>query len=158
MDCKLTIKQQKFCDHYLKTGNATEAYKVAGYKPKNDNVAGVQSCLLLRNPKIHNYIEGINKKTEDETVMSVLELMQMWSSIARDPEVDYKHRLKASEHAAKAKGMFLDKVQVSGDPDKPLNIETKEITLKEMLKNEPPKNRRNIINSLINTIEQAEAD
>ena len=48
----LTPKQKEFVELYLGGMNATEAYKLAGYKVKNDNVAGPESSKLLRNPKI----------------------------------------------------------------------------------------------------------
>ena len=36
----LTTKQKRFVEYYLGNGeNATKAYKQAGYKAKNDNVA-----------------------------------------------------------------------------------------------------------------------
>jgi len=52
----LTPKQKEFVDLYLGGMNATEAYKLAGYQVKNDNVAGPESSKLLRNPKISQEI------------------------------------------------------------------------------------------------------
>ena len=52
----LTPRQREFVELYLGGMNATEAYKLAGYKVKNDNVAGPESSKLLRNPKISQEI------------------------------------------------------------------------------------------------------
>jgi len=53
----VTDRQQAFIDEYLIDMNATQAYKRAGYKCKNDKVAEVSSCQLLRNPIISRAIE-----------------------------------------------------------------------------------------------------
>ena len=53
----LTQKQQTFINIYLGNGeNATEAYKQAGYRVKNDNVAAPEASKLLRNPKVSQEI------------------------------------------------------------------------------------------------------
>ena len=49
----LTTKQNRLVEYYLGNGeNATKAYKQAGYKAKNDNVAAPEASKLLQNPKI----------------------------------------------------------------------------------------------------------
>lgn len=53
----LTPKQKLFADEYLKDLNGTAAYKRAGYKAKNDNVAAVEATKLLSNPKIAKYVQ-----------------------------------------------------------------------------------------------------
>ena len=53
----LTTKQKRFVEYYLGNGeNATKAYKQAGYKAKNDNVAAPEASKLLQNPKISQAI------------------------------------------------------------------------------------------------------
>ena len=53
----LTQKQHTFINAYLGNGeNATEAYKQAGYRVKNDNVAAPEASKLLRNPKVSQEI------------------------------------------------------------------------------------------------------
>jgi len=50
---ELNDRQTSFIDAYLSNGNnATQAYKDAGYKFKNDTVAGTSGHNLLKNPKI----------------------------------------------------------------------------------------------------------
>ena len=48
----LNIKQEAFCLHYAKTGNATESYKIAGYSAKTDNAIYANSNRLLKNDKV----------------------------------------------------------------------------------------------------------
>ncbi|MBS5226289.1 MAG: terminase small subunit, partial [Parasutterella sp.] len=50
---RLTPKQAAFVSEYLKNGgNATEAYKKAGYNVTTDNSAAVNAARLLRTSKI----------------------------------------------------------------------------------------------------------
>ena len=47
-DEKLTPKQRRFCEEYLKSGNATEAAKKAGYKEMVlDTIIPLQSAIHL---------------------------------------------------------------------------------------------------------------
>lgn len=48
----LTPKERLFVSEWLIDKNATRAYRAAGYKAKNDNVAAVRSHHLLRDSKI----------------------------------------------------------------------------------------------------------
>ncbi|MGD9825772.1 terminase small subunit [Desulfobacter sp.] len=55
---KLTENRIKFCEEWLIHGNGTLAYKTAYPHVKNDNIAGVSSYHLLRNPKIQAYLDA----------------------------------------------------------------------------------------------------
>ena len=52
-DMKLTIKQEKFCNYYLESGNASEAYRRA-YSCENmrPETINIRACELLANGKI----------------------------------------------------------------------------------------------------------
>ena len=50
----LTIKQRKFCDVYVKTTNATEAAKVAGYSKASAYSIGSEN---LSKPEIKKYVD-----------------------------------------------------------------------------------------------------
>lgn len=70
---KLTPKQKAFADNYLINGfNATQAYKDAGYKWKNENVAKASASQLLANPNVNDYIskrlKRIEKKKETKQI------------------------------------------------------------------------------------------
>ena len=90
---KLTIKQKKFADEYIKTGNATESYKKAGYKYSSDNMASVEAHKLLRNPKVKAYIDKKLSELEAETIAESKEVLQYLTSVLRGEthdEVYYK--------------------------------------------------------------------
>lgn len=52
---KLTLKQQKFADEYIKTGNVYQSAKNAGY---SENYAKGNSVKLLENVSVSEYIEN----------------------------------------------------------------------------------------------------
>lgn len=80
---KLTLKQQAFCDCYIETGNATEAYKKAGYSYKNDNVAGVEGHKLLKNPKIEKYVTEHVEAIRSPVIASQEEVLERLTSVLR---------------------------------------------------------------------------
>ena len=53
----MTNAQKRFCDEYLIDLNATRAYKVAYPKCKEDETANAASSRMLRNVKVHRYID-----------------------------------------------------------------------------------------------------
>jgi phage terminase small subunit len=105
---KLTEKQKKFCDHYIKTGNATESAIKAGYSKKTAFTIG---CENLKKPYIREYIEGRNEKISNSRIADMQEVKEFWTNFLRGENVDPKDRLKASEFIAKTNGAFLDRVE-----------------------------------------------
>ncbi|MEN6082925.1 terminase small subunit [Chromobacterium piscinae] len=77
---KLTPRQQAFAEAYLGEAelNATEAYKFAGYKAANDNVAAVEGARLLRNPKVAAYIAERRKELASRTDITPEKVLALW--------------------------------------------------------------------------------
>lgn len=79
---RLTEKQEKFCQYYIDTGNASEAYRMAYNTEKmQPNSINVEACNLLnekKNPKISIRINEIRaeraaaSQVKRETVQQVL--------------------------------------------------------------------------------------
>lgn len=78
-----SVKQENFCLHYAKTGNATESYKKAGYKYSTDNVAAVEACKLLKNPKIAGRIAEIADEIASEKIADIEEIQEYLTSVMR---------------------------------------------------------------------------
>ncbi|RIO29336.1 terminase small subunit, partial [Staphylococcus saprophyticus] len=77
---KLTVKQQKFADEYIISGNATEAAIKAGYSKKT---AEATASRLLRNVKVSEYINKRLKELKEERLMDIEEALMISASIAR---------------------------------------------------------------------------
>lgn len=126
---KLTPKQQKFADYYIASGNATEAASKAGYSQKTARSIGQEN---LTKPAIKEYINERNKQLESERIADMKEVKEFWTETMRNEEVEYKDRLKASEHIAKTNGAFLDKVEHSGTVNS--NVDLSGLSIEELRK------------------------
>lgn len=77
---KLTPKQKKFADEYIKTGNATQSAIEAGYSKK---YANTNAPKLLQNTTLKQYIEKCMAEIASSRVMSYTEAVELLTSIAR---------------------------------------------------------------------------
>lgn len=76
----LTIKQKKFADYYIKTGNVTEAAKEAGYSAKTAYSIGSEN---LKKPEVSAYIEKRLKELEDSRIADASEVLKFYTSVMR---------------------------------------------------------------------------
>lgn len=130
---KLTIKQIKFADEYIISGNAYESAVKAGY---SENYAKAQTYKLLENVGVKNYIEDRLKLLEDKAIAKQEEVLKYLTSVMRgesessivvvegcgdgfseakivEKPPDEKERLKAAELLGKRYGLYTDKVDMS---------------------------------------------
>lgn len=77
---KLTPKQKKFADEYIKTGNATQSAIEAGYSKKTAAVIATENLIK---PNIKAYIEKCMAEIASNRVMSYTEAVELLTSIAR---------------------------------------------------------------------------
>ncbi len=77
---KLTVKQKKFADEYIKTGNATQSAISAGYSKNTAQQTGSENLLK---PVIKQYIDAKMQKIEDNKIMGAQEALEQLSKIAR---------------------------------------------------------------------------
>ena len=82
---KLTVKQKRFADEYIKTGNATDAAIKAGYSEK---YAHTNANKLLQNTTIKARVDAQMQKLEDDKIMKASEALQGITAIA---PVSYTH-------------------------------------------------------------------
>lgn len=78
---KLTIKQQTFVAEYLKTGNATEAARRAGYSG-NDVTLGRVGADNLKKPQIQGAIKEAKAKVMDEAIVDAAFVLNGLKQIA----------------------------------------------------------------------------
>ena len=131
---KLTIKQQRFADEYIISGNATEAAIVAGYAKR---AAYQQGAENLKKPHIKTYIAERLEAINSAKIADQEEVLQYLTSVMRgetqsavvvvegegdgvscarllDKTPDEREKLKA-ELLGKRYGAFTDKVAVDGN-------------------------------------------
>lgn len=76
----MTVKQRKFADEYIVTGNATESAIKAGYSKKSARSVGAEN---LTKPNIKKYIEEQLKKIEQEKIATAEEILIYWTEVMR---------------------------------------------------------------------------
>ena len=85
MKDKLTVKQRKFADEYMISGNATEAAIKAGYKKKSAySIAGQN----LKKHEIIQYITERQKKIESKKIAQQKEIFEYLSSVMRGEQTE----------------------------------------------------------------------
>lgn len=118
----MNARQEKFCTEYVRCGNATAAYKAAGYKPKSTHAAEVRGSDLLRNVEVQERIAQLQEKLEDEKIMDAKERRQALTEIARNYTEDAQDRIRAIDTMNKMDGLYIQKTQLSGADGGPLMI------------------------------------
>ncbi len=131
----LNVKQEAFCLHYAKTGNATESYKKAGYNAKSDGAIYANANRLLKNDKVKARLAELAEELTSEKIANIKEVQERLTSILRGEiqeeqvvvegcgdgvseakiikrQPQLKDVIKAGETLAKMQGGFENKVQV----------------------------------------------
>jgi phage terminase small subunit len=125
-------QQKRFADYYIETGNATEAYRRAGYKAKGKS-AEVNASRLLTNAKVKTYINELINSKDSERIAKQDEILEFLTKVLRGEideefplgvgkgeqtiirkELDGKERIKAAELLGKRYTLWTDKTQLEG--------------------------------------------
>lgn len=85
MKHKLTVKQQKFCDEYIRSGNATEAALKAGYRSRTAYSIGNEN---LKKPELKKYIEEKIKEIESAKLATAKETLEYLTSVMRGEQTE----------------------------------------------------------------------
>ncbi|HNX96122.1 MAG TPA: terminase small subunit [Candidatus Aminicenantes bacterium] len=109
------MRHEQFAQAYAGEawGNAAEAYRQAGYHPKNARVAANSGLRLMGNAGIRGRIRELRSSIEDRLHIDRLCLASQRWKIARDASATAGERLAAMRDLEKALGWSVhDKVDV----------------------------------------------
>lgn len=132
---KLTLKQKRFADEYIISGNAYKSAIEAGY---SKSYAKGNVVKLLENVSVKAYIDERLKELDDKAIAKQEEVLQYLTAVMRgqsksavvvieglgeglsearliNKTPDEKDRIKAAELLGKRYGAFTEKVDISGD-------------------------------------------
>jgi hypothetical protein len=99
------MRQQKFVDNYMASGNATRSAESAGYRHPN-----VQAFRLLENISVKASIEAIRANMSSESVDRRAEWVSRLEDLGVSAEKD-SDRLRAIEQLFKAEGWVAPEKQ-----------------------------------------------
>lgn len=116
---KLTEKQKRFADEYIKSGNATQAAIKAGYSKKTANRIGAENLSKL---VIRDYIDERMQTIENNRIMTAKEAVEFLTSVVRG---DVKETVVI--------GTPMGAEEVEKEPD----VKTRISAAKEILKRYP---------------------
>lgn len=129
---KLSILQEKFCLEYAASGNATDAYKKAGYKTNSEKASNANAARLLRLPKIQQRLQELAAELATPKIANIQEIQEFLTSVMRreqeEEEIvsagDYADKMerktpitaaiKAAETLAKMQGAFKTDINITG--------------------------------------------
>lgn len=150
---KLTPKQQKFADLYIKYGNATQAAIEAGYSKRTAKDIG---CENLAKPNIASYIDERMKQLQSERIADATEVLETLTSVLRgrkkgtalvgagmgeqdvmQVEPTVAEKIRAAELLGKRYKLFTDKLENEKEQELKLeqmrlNIEKVKIEINKM--------------------------
>ena len=125
----MTLKQQRFADEYIISGNIEQSAINAGYSA---NYARSQSHKLLANVGIKSYIDERLAKLESEKIATQEEVLQYLTSVMRGEKTEsllvldgegtqkviemvpnVQARTRAAELLGKRYGTFTDRVDIN---------------------------------------------
>jgi phage terminase small subunit len=133
----LSVKQEKFCLEYAKTGNQRQAYLLAGYKVNSDEVADAAASRLLRNVNVQARLAELAEEAKNASIADIVEMQQTLTAIIRkqmteevivvesvgdymtearkmDKEPSIKDIINAITTLGKMQGAFTDNVNLNG--------------------------------------------
>lgn len=76
----MTARQERFCQEFAKTGNATLSAICAGYSEKTANEQGSR---LLANVSVQERIRELQGEIKNQNIMDAREMQEMLTSIIR---------------------------------------------------------------------------
>lgn len=131
---KLTVKQQRFADEYIRLGNITQAALNAGYSPKTAHSVGNEN---LKKPMVKAYIDIRMDELKKESIAEQDEVLQYLTAVMRgkvkdeqllvvgdefgssveshEKRSDTMARTKAAELIGKRYAMWTEKHQVDSE-------------------------------------------
>ncbi len=108
----LSLKQKRFCEEYIISGNATEAAKKAGYSEKTARSQGAEN---LKKSQIQKYIKELTALPSTARIATGEEVLAFFTEVMNNCDVGWRERLRAAERLARRQGV-----------DKPVEAEDKQ--------------------------------
>lgn len=104
----MTHRQRIFITEYIKSGNATDSAKKAGYSERSAYSVGQR---MLKNVEIKEEIEKIQKEALEKAEITITEVLNLIADIARNGKNE-NNKLKAMDMLMKYFGAHSDDMKL----------------------------------------------
>ncbi|UAT29426.1 terminase small subunit [Bacillus badius] len=130
---KLTEKQRRFADEYIRTGNISESYRLAYENVTKESSARAAGSRLLTNVNVKSYIDARMEELKKDSIAEQDEILQLLTKVirgqargtalvgtgmgAQDVEQvppTIGEQMKAAELLGKRYVLWTDKTDISG--------------------------------------------
>jgi phage terminase small subunit len=131
----LNKRQTVFVYEYIKSGNATAAYKIA-YETQSDEVAAVNGSKLLRNAKVKNEILSFKQAMKEKTTVTLERLTEELAKVAFANIQDYltdDHQIKDFTQIKRSKAAAISSIKTTVTEGETWRKVTKEFKLHSKL-------------------------
>jgi len=111
----LRYREKRFCEEYVKDGNAGRAWIAAGHKPSK--FARDSACRALRRPAIRQYIDDLRQQREGRDLADRDAIRRVVCQIAADASAAASDRLRALDLLCRIDGIYQvrDSARAPGD-------------------------------------------
>lgn len=130
----MTVKQEAFVLAYIQCGNATQAYREAGYQAANDKTAWEKASRLLNTDKVRARLEELRAPIAAAAGLTLErhlnDLLLMREEARRDGR--WSAAISAEVARGKAAGLYTERAEISGSVSVPTVIELTEPDYEEI--------------------------
>ena len=113
----LTKRQEAFCVAYIQSGDASAAYREAGYSPNlSPKTVNEEACRLLKNPKVSARMTELRMQVAEATNITLgthlADLLWLREMAAKSGK--YAAAVQAEMARGKVIGLYVDRIAMSG--------------------------------------------
>ena len=82
------VKHERFCVEYVRTANAADSYRKAGYSCKNASTASANARRLLQKDSIQKRLSELHSEMESDKIANAAEIQERLTRILRMEETE----------------------------------------------------------------------
>ena len=116
---ELTLKEKCFCEEFVRTGNATQAYLTT--YGGTYNTANAQGWRTLQRPRVHEYVAALQKQAWEAACISAervgLKLAEIAFAAKDDEQYTPTAQLRALDLLQKQMGLQHQKIEADVSTD-----------------------------------------
>ena len=129
---KIRPRLKKYCEFVLQGQTQVEAYKNAGFRVKNDNIASTMVSRLLQDIKVQKYLEmrenelheELKKKTSITREQIINNYLTIYNNAIKKDSVSFQRLAReTSDSLSKCLGLFIDRQEITNIQPQPQLID-----------------------------------